>query len=544
MKLTNQQQAIIHSTGNIKINAVAGSGKTTTVIEYAKSRPKQSRILYLAFNKSVKLEAIQKFTEKGLNNVQVETAHSLAYHHIVKNSGYNINPTGYKTHEIKELLDIKGYQEKHTEYVIANHVQQFVSYFCNSTAKRVKNLNYLDVIAEPKARVFVKNFYGDILQYTRLFLAKMERGEIDITHDFYLKKFQLAHPVLPYNYILFDEGQDASPAMLEVFLKQQGTKVIVGDTHQQIYGWRYAVNSLEKVDYPDFQLSNSFRFEADVANLASKILQWKKYLTNYQDIPIKGIGTNESMKTQATLARSNLALLVKAIELAVEEKEIKSLYFEGNINSYTYADEGASIYDVLSLYNGRRKGIRDKLIRKMNSMSELEDYIEKTEDRSMKIVVDVVKKYRNSLPTHIQTIKDMHIVDEEKHNADMIFSTVHRCKGMEYDVVTLENDFLNEATLLKVLKETKEQDLAKQKLLEEINVLYVAVTRTKNLLHIPEELMPQSKVNVIQKPLIVERPSMFETWDNDLEFGKKWSARRNKNRGKRKYGKEDGDLFF
>jgi superfamily I DNA and RNA helicase len=55
MNLTQQQKDIIRSTGNIKINAVAGSGKTTTVIEYAKSRPPGSRILYLAFNKSVKL---------------------------------------------------------------------------------------------------------------------------------------------------------------------------------------------------------------------------------------------------------------------------------------------------------------------------------------------------------------------------------------------------------------------------------------------------------------------------------------------------------
>jgi adenylate kinase len=36
MELTKEQHDIINSTGNIKINAVAGSGKTTTVIEYAK----------------------------------------------------------------------------------------------------------------------------------------------------------------------------------------------------------------------------------------------------------------------------------------------------------------------------------------------------------------------------------------------------------------------------------------------------------------------------------------------------------------------------
>lgn len=83
MLLTPEQRSIIQSTGNIKINAVAGSGKTTTVIEYAKARPKQSKILYLAFNKSVRIEASKRFADQGIEHVKVETAHSLAYKHIV-----------------------------------------------------------------------------------------------------------------------------------------------------------------------------------------------------------------------------------------------------------------------------------------------------------------------------------------------------------------------------------------------------------------------------------------------------------------------------
>ena len=71
MELTKEQIEIVNSSGNIKINAVAGSGKTTTIIEYAKSRPKSAKILYLAFNKSVKLEAMKKFSEQGLTNVKV-----------------------------------------------------------------------------------------------------------------------------------------------------------------------------------------------------------------------------------------------------------------------------------------------------------------------------------------------------------------------------------------------------------------------------------------------------------------------------------------
>ncbi len=38
MKLTSEQTAIVKSSGNIKINAVAGSGKTTKLIAYAQER--------------------------------------------------------------------------------------------------------------------------------------------------------------------------------------------------------------------------------------------------------------------------------------------------------------------------------------------------------------------------------------------------------------------------------------------------------------------------------------------------------------------------
>lgn len=325
MKLTQEQNDIINSTGNIKINAVAGSGKTTTITEYAKARPKDARILYLAFNKSVKLEAIKKFADKGLNNVKVETAHSLAYKHIVYQNNYQVRPQGYKTHEIAELLGLQGNGEKHTEYIIANHINKFITYFCNSDKQKVHDLNYLDVISDLKARTFVTTFYDYIENQSRLLLSKMDKGEIEITHDFYLKKFQLANPKLNFDYLLFDEGQDASPAMLDIFCKQKATKVIVGDTHQQIYGWRYAVNSLEKTGFKTFRLSTSFRFSQDIANLAMEILKWKNHLDGYQPITIIGQGTTKESKVNAALARTNLGLLVKAINYVTEQKKIKRL---------------------------------------------------------------------------------------------------------------------------------------------------------------------------------------------------------------------------
>ena len=516
VKLTKEQYQIINSTGNIKINAVAGSGKTTTVIEYAKARAQSSKILYLAFNKSVKLEAIKKFQKKGLSNVIVETAHSLAYKNIVYKYNYKIRPQGFKTHEIATLLQLKGNGEKHMEYIIANHINKFTAYFCNSDKTKVHDLNYLDIVSDSKAKTFVTTFYNYIEKQTRIFLNKMDKGEIEITHDFYLKKFQLSNPKLHFDYILFDEGQDASPAMLDVFLKQEATKIIVGDTHQQIYGWRHAVNSLEKATFKTYHLTTSFRFGQDVANLGMAILNWKNYLDDYEPLSIIGKGENKEHKTKAVLARTNLGLLLKAIEYVTEKKKINHIYFEGNINSYTYADEGASLYDVLNLYNGKRRFIRDKLIKEMKDLDELQDYIDKTEDIQLSLMIEIVLEYGNEIPNIIKKIKSKHVANNEKEKAEMIFSTVHRCKGMEYDAIQIVNDFITEEKIKKIKAEINSKNISPSKINEEINLLYVAVTRTKNSIHIPQTLMPKdfpksTKIHVMRVESEEEKQERIST---------------------------------
>ena len=509
MNLTQEQLDIINSTGNIKINAVAGSGKTTTIIEYAKARLANSRILYLAFNKSVKLEAVKKFAESGLKNVQVETAHSLAYKHIVLRSNYNVRPQEYKTQDIVDLLHIQVKGEKHASYIVANHINKLVAYFCNSNKNKVQDLNYLSLITESKAKAFVTKYYDEIVQQARKLLAKMDKGEIEITHDFYLKKFQLLNPNLSYDYILFDEGQDASPAMLHTFLNQSATKVIVGDTHQQIYGWRYAVNSLAQADFKSFNLTSSFRFSQNVANLAIDILKWKDHFNAPISINITGKGADKIGKTKAIIARTNLGLILNAIEFITENTKVKHIYFEGNINSYTYADDGTSLYDILNLFNGKKMQIKDALIKGMKDIDELEDYIRKTEDKQLGMMLEMVKEYENEIYDIIKTIKSKHVDNADKHKAEIIFSTVHRCKGMEYDSVELVNDFITDDKLEKLKNENKELseefELSIPKLNEEINLLYVAVTRTKNNLKIHQDLMPKDFPTAPQIDIIAKK---------------------------------------
>jgi superfamily I DNA/RNA helicase len=466
MKLTEQQLEIINTNENIKINAVAGSGKTSTMVEYAKTRPDNKKILYLAFNKSVKDEATKKF--QNIENVRIETAHSLAFKKIVRKYDYKI-ANALKPYEIAKILDIKG--TNNFEIICSTHVSKFVAYFCNSNALQVKDINYMDTLADEKAIEFAKKHYEYIETQTRKLLAKMNNGEIDITHDFYLKKYQLSNPVLEYDYILFDEGQDASPCMLDVFFKQKATKVIVGDTHQQIYGWRHAVNSLEKADYPNFYLSNSFRFNQSIADLANEILKMKK---GKIDFKICGHGNNQSTKTRAVIARTNIGLLKGAIDSI---KNVKDIYFEGNLSSYTYAQDGGSLFDILALYNEKRDKIKDSLIRGMKDLYDLEIYVKQTEDAQLSMMIEMVKEYGNGLYSILNSLKAKHT---EREKAQIIFSTVHRSKGMEYDDVKLMEDFV---TPDMINKENINE--------EEINMLYVAATRTKNTLTLWEDNLPE-----------------------------------------------------
>ena len=67
LRLTHEQFRIISSDIQpgevIKINAFAGTGKTTTLIHYTQARP-SLKFLYIAYNKAIKLDAEKRYAEQ------------------------------------------------------------------------------------------------------------------------------------------------------------------------------------------------------------------------------------------------------------------------------------------------------------------------------------------------------------------------------------------------------------------------------------------------------------------------------------------------
>ncbi|HDQ6876676.1 TPA: DNA helicase, partial [Escherichia coli O166:H28] len=72
---TDEQYAIINWQGQqLVVNAFSGTGKTSTLVQFARARP-DSRMLYLAYNRAIRDEAERKFPF----NVECRTSHQLAY---------------------------------------------------------------------------------------------------------------------------------------------------------------------------------------------------------------------------------------------------------------------------------------------------------------------------------------------------------------------------------------------------------------------------------------------------------------------------------
>ncbi len=489
MKATEEQLKIIHSSGNLRINAVAGSGKTTTLVEYARTRPQGSAILYLAFNKSVKDEAIRKFAESGVNNVTVETAHSLAFRSIVRRHGYQV---GFHSPVDIATAVFKTEHPSTDQLITATHIQRFAALFCNSPAKKVQELDYREHVKEPEELKRVKASYDLLELNTRQYLAAMHRREIPISHDFYLKLFQLENPQLRYHYILFDEAQDASPVMVEIVKAQEhATRIIVGDSHQQIYRWRHAVNSMELFPFEELSLTKSFRFPQLIADLAVETVKTKRHFMPQPEIKL--IGTEKDPKskieTKAVIGRTNISLLAEAIALVKSNGEGFRIYFEGHIRSYLFGDDEGSLSDILNLYNEKREYIKSPIVANCSDTTELKEYAKRMGDSQMVKVIELVNKHGKALPSLLALLRKRHLDSEDRHKADCYFSTVHRCKGLEYDEVFLCSDFSHEKMICAVKDDPERTpgDLA-----EEVNLLYVAITRAKVRLHLAKECIPES----------------------------------------------------
>jgi hypothetical protein len=228
MNPTTEQLAIISAAKtptNLAISAYAGAGKTSTLVMVAKELTKPS--LYIAFNKSIAEEAGTKFPVW----VTCKTLHSLAYASIITPNKMFRKVAGYTdTKAVLRLLDSElGYLPDFKALEAVYKVLDLVKEFCQSAS--------FDSSEFIRGYLADSEELADLEPLTKMFNKLWEamtdpKSTITMTHDVYLKLFQLSKPVLDFEVIYQDEFQDANPVTLDIFYRQKAKLIAVGDAYQ------------------------------------------------------------------------------------------------------------------------------------------------------------------------------------------------------------------------------------------------------------------------------------------------------------------------
>lgn len=464
---------------------------TSTLIEYAKARP-DKQILFLAFNKSIADEAASKFRQHKLKHVLCKTTHSLAYKAMGIGREYKLgyNPNPYFIG--KDLFGL-NMRKIETYKTVAHAVSKF-TIFCDSDYNSIGEMDYLSDLVTDESKAFYLRNKKKVDSYSKQIWDAMSDGKLDVSHNWYLKAYQLRKPKLNYDIVMIDEGQDLSPVQLDIFKNQDGTKIIVGDSAQAIYSWRGAIDALEKFDFQRLHLTNSFRFSNDIAMIALEILATKEQVKpGYDPSSVKLTGVADFYKSvfapvgspKAYISRSNSKLLDLIMSIY---KGIESVYIEGGLDSlFVSPSSGIHIFDILNLYIDKKEAIKNGFVKAFDDFQEFEDYAKDMDERNILDFIKIVKRYKKSLFYLSADIQPKLV--EKASEADAVFSTIHKAKGLEYDHVEILSDYEEfPPPLLYRAKDgrpytPKEMEAQIKQIIEEINIMYVGVTRAKKTVY-------------------------------------------------------------
>jgi tetrahydromethanopterin S-methyltransferase subunit G len=479
MKLVPTQEQtiacqVVKDNQRVKLNAYAGCSKTTTLSMVAHDLCAPS--LYLAYNKSMAVEAREKFPEW----VRVSTTHALAYAIYGRQLATKLKrPQGAYQNvcgtggEIARYFKIKGIFLTCGESITANGIglaiRETVNRFEYSADKKITAAH-----VSPAGIKKVKGKLDQIEQMVYIDLVKKHaemlwalrcnlNSNILATHDTYLKQYQLSEPDLSsYDVLYLDEGQDTNECVLDIVMRQTKPKiVVVGDEFQQIYQWRGSVNAMGKLPFVESKLSQSFRFGQAIADLANVVLSQGDVKTNIRgweqcESTVAYHYDQKSMEGCYTLLyRTNMMLVLDAVELISRGKRVN---LEIDVSDFVKLLESG-----VELKMGNMKGVKHEEMLPYENWSDFAKEVQGTGGELGRVyqIIDGGRVYE---------VLGMLRMQRNTDDPEIILTTAHKSKGREWDVVWLASDFPSNWN-------NKGEWVGLRD--EERNLLYVAVTRAR-----------------------------------------------------------------
>lgn len=450
--------------GNAVIEAVAGSGKTSTMVKALDYM--RGKVLFSAFNKHIADELKAKVPKY----VDARTTHSLGYMTLAGQFGCKVEP--------KKLTNLVA---KVTNSVGAGtlDLRQDIAQVAAMTKNTLTDYENPEAILElidyydldiPEARV--ETILEKVPEVLKLALEDTKTVDFD---DMIWMPLKLNLRVRTYDWVCVDEAQDLSAGQRELVLRalrKGGRCMVVGDKHQSIYGFRGAdVTSIptmqKRLSAIALPLSISYRCPRSHVELAKAIVPQIEARENAPEGVVYESKLDDSVARMTdgdlVVCRINAPLAKIALRLIRTGKKaiIRGRDISTNLLRIVNRLDTDRLDTFLMQLDEYKRAEKDRLIERDKT----------TQAESLEDKVETIR----ALADGLRTVEELKIRIREIFSDDasgIICSTVHRAKGLESEHV-----FIYRPDLMPFpwAKSQSEWQLA-----QEWNLKYVAYTRSKH----------------------------------------------------------------
>lgn len=502
---------ILKDNKNALISAVAGSGKTTTLIKALEIIPENNSVLFLAFNKNISDELKNRVPKN--KSIEVRTVHSFGYNILTSIINPEINNNKYRLlyQDIITCLKTKDFSILKTKY---NFDKDNIGYF-NEIRKLIDDKNLFDTI-----------FKSDVLKLSNLsrlnyidfdtfsvgvselkFLSKVHSI---ITEDkqceiaFYLSKIGMSYMdmidytdmiflpnvlklnVPKYDFVFIDECQDLNTCqrllMQEAIKPETGRFIAVGDPKQAIYAFAGAdsesYNKLKEIPNTiELPLSETYRCSPEIVNMVKDInSDISPHKNNKKGKVFYDFSHSNVEDGDMVLCRNTFPLVSFCIHLLSKGKKSYiigsdiGLSLINMINKCERKNEEFNMENVFARLHQERELLIEKVM--VNNSMNRQEALEQNNVILFNEKIDIIEGLSDEIEDPNIVIKKIQNIFSDDNKQGISLSTIHKSKGLESDRVFILHPELIPAKSAVLSWEIEQEN----------NLKYVAYTRAKTTL--------------------------------------------------------------
>lgn len=467
---------------NLVIEATAGSGKSSTCRWLLQFTENNQEIAFISFNKEIADDNAKKCPP----HIEVSTSHSLGLRNIKQAWGYKLRVNQNK---IKDILKMFLEENEADEDTIddfksnINNTCRIVSLFKNTLLEmNEENFQYIC----DKYGILLNGDSELVYQMTQLSLEQSNEDHNTLDFDDMIF-FCVSENIncRKFDILLVDEAQDLNNMQMKFIqksIKPSGRIICVGDRFQSIYGFRGAdtnaiPNLINILNAKTLPLSISYRCpKVNIALINEKFpsirIEAKENAIEGEMININIDKMSDTIKegdlaicrNNAPLIRPCFSLIRKGIKAMIKGKEIGVNL--SNIIFKAMSVKKNNISDVRSLLM-YLEDYRMKECDKASSLNNLGkvEYINDQID-----TIEILCEGEDTIEEVLNKIDNIF----KKDNEGIVFSTIHKAKGLEAD-----NVYLIQPELIPSSKAIKPEDIQ-----QENNIFFVAYTRNMKKMYL------------------------------------------------------------